>query len=314
MIEVMNLTKRFGATVAVRDVSFTAERGEVLGFLGPNGAGKTTTMRMLTCYLGADEGTATIAGCDVNEDPVGVRKRIGYLPESAPLYHDMGVTDSLGFIAQVRGIPKSQQSQRIREMIDVCGLEGVVQKDVGELSKGYRQRLGLAQTLIHDPDVLILDEPTSGLDPNQIIEIRELIKEIGREKTIILSTHILPEVSAVCGRVLIIHRGQIVANGTPESLSGLASGEELVRTSIQGPQDEIEAKLGQLEFISDYRRVPSDQEGVHAYELKAVKGSDAAANVFRLAVDNAWVLTELHRQSLSLEDVFHQLTTQDVVA
>ncbi len=313
MIEVMNLTKRFGATVAVSDVSFSAQRGEVLGFLGPNGAGKTTTMRILTCYIGADEGTAQVAGYDIYDDPVEVRRRIGYLPESAPLYLYMEVTDSLNFIAQVRGIPKSKREQRIRAMVEMCGLEGVIQKDVGELSKGYRQRLGLAQTLIHDPDVLILDEPTSGLDPNQIIEIRELIKEIGREKTIILSTHILPEVSAICGRVLIIHQGKIVANGTPESLSGLASGEEMIRAGFRGPQEEIEAKLDQLEFVSDFKRVPAEDEGTCSYELKATKGTDATANIFQFAVDNGWILTELHRQTLSLEDVFHQLTTQEVV-
>lgn len=314
MIEVNNLTKRFGATVAVDHISFSAQQGEVLGFLGPNGAGKTTTMRMLTCYLGADEGTAQIAGCDIHEDPVGVRQHIGYLPESAPLYLDMSVMDSLYFIAQVRGISKSQRQKRIQEMIDVCGLGSVVHKDVGELSKGFRQRLGLAQTLIHDPEVLILDEPTSGLDPNQIIEIRELIKEISREKTIILSTHILPEVSAVCGRVLIINRGKIVADGTPESLSGLASGELLVRTTIQGPQDAIETVLGQQEFIREVRHLPSEREGHHTYDLKVDKDSDATARLFHLAVENQWVLTELHQQTLSLEEVFHQLTTQEVAA
>ena len=220
MIEVINLTKRYGPTVAVDNVSFDAKAGEVLGFLGPNGAGKTTTMRILTGYLSADEGTAKVAGYDVFEESIEVRKRIGYLPESAPLYTDMGVIDYLKFIAQIRDIPKSQRSQRIKDVVDTCGLEKMIQKDVGELSKGYRQRLGLAQSLIHDPPILVLDEPTSGLDPSQIIEIRNLIREIGKEKMIIFSTHILPEASATCSRILIINDGQIVANGTPDELAG----------------------------------------------------------------------------------------------
>ena len=234
MIEVKNLTKRYGPTVAVDNVSFSAKSGEVLGFLGPNGAGKTTTMRVLTCYLSADEGNATVDGYDVFDQSVEVRKRIGYLPESAPLYTDMGVIDYLKFIAQVRDIPKSQRQQRTKEVIDICGLERVIQKDVGELSKGYRQRLGLAQSLIHDPPILIMDEPTSGLDPNQIIEIRNLIKEIGKEKMIIFSTHILPEVSATCSRILIINNGKIVANGSPESLADRAKGGQVVDITIRG--------------------------------------------------------------------------------
>ena len=208
MIEVRNLTKRYGSTVAVNNVSFDAEAGEVLGFLGPNGAGKTTTMRVLTCFLPADDGTASIDGYDIFENSIEVRQRIGYLPESAPLYGDMGVIDYLKFIAEIRNIPKSERNDRIKSVVEICGLGPMIQKDVGELSKGYRQRLGLAQSLVHDPPILILDEPTSGLDPSQIIEIRNLIKEIGKEKTIIFSTHILSEVSATCSRVLIISDGQ----------------------------------------------------------------------------------------------------------
>ena len=226
MIEVRELTKSYGTTVAVNKVSFDAHAGEVLGFLGPNGAGKTTTMRILTCYLSADAGSATVAGHDVFEESVEVRKQIGYLPESAPLYSDMGVIEYLNFMTQVRHIPKSQRKERTRAVIDICGLEGVIQKDIGELSKGYRQRVGLAQSLIHDPPILILDEPTSGLDPSQIIEIRNLIKNIGQEKLVLFSTHILPEVSATCSRILIINNGKIVANGTPEELSSQAEGEE----------------------------------------------------------------------------------------
>ncbi len=307
MIEVINLTKRYGPTVAVDNVSFDAKAGEVLGFLGPNGAGKTTTMRILTCYLSADEGTAKVAGYDVFEESFEVRKRIGYLPESAPLYTDMGVIDYLKFIAQIRDIPKSQRSQRIKDVVDICGLEKMIQKDVGELSKGYRQRLGLAQSLIHDPPILVLDEPTSGLDPNQIIEIRNLIREIGKEKMIIFSTHILSEVSATCSRILIINDGQIVANGTPGELAGRAQGEEVVHISIRGPREEIEAKLEELSLVSDFKRVKSD-DGVCGYQIVSQKGKNTAEELFHFVVQNHWSLTELRQEAISLEDVFLQLT------
>ena len=307
MIEVKNLTKRYGATVAVNDVSFDAKAGEVLGFLGPNGAGKTTTMRILTCYLSADAGTAKVAGYDVFEESIEVRKQIGYLPESAPLYTDMGVLDYLNFIAQIRGIPKSHRKERIREVIDICGLEKVIQKDVGELSKGYRQRLGLSQALIHAPSILILDEATSGLDPSQIIEIRNLIKEIGKEKMIIFSSHILPEVSATCSRILIINEGRLVANGTPEELAGRAKGQEVVHISIRGHRAEIEAKLDELNFVSDYKCVKADDQ-ILGYRISSQQGNNAAEEIFQFVVDNHWSLTELRQETVSLEDVFLQLT------
>ena len=311
MIEVKNLTKRYGPTVAVDNVSFNAKAGEVLGFLGPNGAGKTTTMRVLTCYLSADEGNATVDGYDVFDQSVEVRKRIGYLPESAPLYLDMGVIDYLKFIAQVRDIPKSQRQQRTKEVIDICGLEGVIQKDVGELSKGFRQRLGLAQCLIHNPPILIMDEPTSGLDPNQIIEIRNLIKEIGKEKMIIFSTHILPEVSATCSRILIINNGKIVANGSPESLAERAKGGEVVDITIRGPADEIESKLQDLNFVNEFDRV-NTVDGLLSYRIASEKGTNAAEELFQFVVQNGWSLTELRQESVSLEDVFRELTGESV--
>lgn len=307
MIEVKNLTKRYGPTVAVDNVSFSAKSGEVLGFLGPNGAGKTTTMRVLTCYLSADEGNATVDGYDVFDQSVEVRKRIGYLPESAPLYTDMGVIDYLKFIAQVRDIPKSQRQQRTKEVIDICGLESVIQKDVGELSKGFRQRLGLAQSLIHDPPILIMDEPTSGLDPNQIIEIRNLIKKIGKEKMIIFSTHILPEVSATCSRILIINNGKIVANGSPESLADRAKGGQVVDITIRGPADEIESKLQDLNFVNEFDRV-NTVDGLFSYRIASEKGSNPAEELFQFVVQNGWSLTELRQESVSLEDVFRELT------
>ena len=324
MIEVRQLTKSYGPTIAVNNVSFDARAGEVLGFLGPNGAGKTTTMRILTCYLAADAGSATVAGYDVFEESVDVRKSIGYLPESAPLYTDMGVIEYLNFMTQVRSLPKSQRKERIRTVVELCGLEDVIQKDIGELSKGYRQRVGLAQSLIHDPPIMILDEPTSGLDPSQIIEIRNLIKDIGQEKLVLFSTHILPEVSATCTRILIINDGKIVANGTPAELAGQARGEEIVHISIRGPQAEIEAKLDALEFVSQWAPIDPDDgvvntddgvvntdDGVVGYRVTAAQGSDAAEALFHVVVDNRWSLTELHQESINLEDVFLNLTVRE---
>jgi ABC-2 type transport system ATP-binding protein len=311
MIEVKNLTKRYGPTVAVDNVSFNAKAGEVLGFLGPNGAGKTTTMRVLTCYLSADEGSATVDGYDVFDQSVEVRKRIGYLPESAPLYSDMGVIDYLKFIAQVRDIPKSQRQQRTKGVIDICGLESVIHKDVGELSRGYRQRLGLAQSLIHDPPILILDEPTSGLDPSQIIEIRNLIKEVGKEKMIIFSTHILPEVSATCSRILIINDGRIVANGSPKSLTDRAKGGEVVDITIRGPAEDIETKLRDLNFVNEFSRV-NTVDGLFSYRIASEKGKNAAEELFQFVAQNGWSLTELRQESVSLEDVFLELTGDSV--
>ena len=312
MIEARELTKSYGATVAVDQVTFDAHAGEVLGFLGPNGAGKTTTMRILTCYLSADTGSATVAGYDVFEESFEVRRHIGYLPESAPLYADMGVIEYLNFMTQVRNIPKSQQKERIRTVIDTCGLEDVIQKDIGELSKGYRQRVGLAQSLIHDPPILILDEPTSGLDPSQIIEIRNLIKNIGQEKLVLFSTHILPEVSATCTRILIINNGKIVANGTPEELSSQAKGEEIVHITIRGAQETIEPQLDTLEFVSQWNRVGTDN-GTVSYQINAAQGSEAAETLFRVVVENGWSLTELRQESVDLEDVFLNLTDKEQV-
>ena len=311
MIQASNLQKRFGATVAVENVTFDVQRREVVGFLGPNGAGKTTTMRMLTCYLPPDGGTADIAGHNIASQSVEVRRRIGYLPESAPLYTEMGVVDYLDFIGEVRGLPAARRRQRIQEMIDVCGLEGVVKKDISELSKGYRQRVGLAQTLIHDPDVLILDEPTSGLDPNQIREIRELIRNIGREKTVILSTHILSEVTATCNRVIIINEGRIVADDTPEKLTRRLQSGDRIYVTMRGPQPEVEAKLAKLAGIKSLRAVEQRAEGRVRYEIFTGNGADPAESIFQVAADNRWPLSELSRDTSSLEDVFHRLTQSE---
>lgn len=310
MIEVRELTKSYGPTLAVNQVSFDAHAGEVVGFIGPNGAGKTTTMRILTCYLTADAGSATVAGYDVLEHAIDVRKNVGYLPESAPLYADMGVIEYLKFMAEVREIPKSQRKERLRTVVDTCGLEGVIQKDIGELSKGYRQRVGLAQSLIHDPPILILDEPTSGLDPSQTIEIRNLIKEIGKEKLVLFSTHILPEVAATCTRILMINRGEIVANGTLEELVSQVRSENKVHVTIRGSEEAITTKLKELDGIIGFTHVKTD-DGVVSYEITAAgEGDDATETIYQAAVQNGWSLVEFRKESVDLEKVFLHFTSE----
>ncbi len=309
MIEVRNLTKCYGPTVAVNDVSFDVPGGEVVGFLGPNGAGKTTAMRMITCYLPADGGTARVAGYDTFENPVEVRRHIGYLPESAPLYLDMGVIEYLQFVSAMRGIDPTGRSGKIRQMVEVCGLGPMLRKDIGQLSKGYRQRVGLAATLIHDPDVLVLDEPTTGLDPNQIMEIRELIREIGRQKTVILSTHILPEVEATCSRVLIINEGRIIASGTTEELTRLAAGSSTFTVTIKGPAADVEPALRRLGGIESLRSLGSPVSGAVRYEVIGPTESNLDEAIFHMVVAGGWILTELQSSVASLEQVFMRLTT-----
>ncbi|MFH1314450.1 MAG: ATP-binding cassette domain-containing protein [Candidatus Eisenbacteria bacterium] len=311
MISVSNLGKTFGRTVAVNGISFEVNRGEVLGFLGPNAAGKTTTMRMLTCYLTPDRGTATVAGFDIMEDSLEVRKRVGYLPESAPLYTDMDVEAYLKFIADVRGLTREESSRSIGRMIETCGLKSVVGRNIGELSKGFKQRVGVAQTLIHDPEILVLDEPTTGLDPSQIIEIRELIKEIGKERTVILSTHILPEVEATCSRVVIINEGELTASGTPEELNAVAGGEDLIHVSVRAGDAPVEEALGRITSVTSVARVGEGGEGYVRYVLKSKNGVDVGEQVYRAAVENGWTLNELRRETLSLEDIFLKLTTKE---
>lgn len=311
MISASHLSKSFGPTIALKDISFEVKKGEVLGFLGPNGAGKTTTMRILTCYHPADSGTATIAGFDVFKNPLEVRKQIGYLPENNPLYMDMGIVEYLRFIAKVRNIPSSESKEKIKYVVELCGLRNEIGKDIGELSKGFRQRVGLAQALIHDPDILILDEPTIGLDPTQIIEIRELIKKIGKEKTIILSSHILPEVSATCDRIIIIHRGEIVGSGTPEEMASKAKGGEIIHITIRGPLPEVQAKLESVEKIKEVKKVGEKEDGLNQFEIKSEIGVDVSEELFSLVVHNGWSLTELHKEAVNLESIFLQLTTKE---
>ena len=309
MINASHLSKSFGSTVALKDVSFEVKKSEVLGFLGPNGAGKSTTMRILTSYHPADSGNVTVAGFDVFENPLEVRKLIGYLPENNPLYMDMGIVDYLEFIAKVRAIPPSTRKEKIKHVIELCGLREELGKDIGELSKGFRQRVGLAQALIHDPDILILDEPTIGLDPTQIIEIRELIKQIGKEKTIILSSHILPEVSATCDRIIIIHQGEIVGSGTPDEMASRSKGGEIIHITVRGPLSEVQAKLETMEKIKEFKKVSEKEGELNQFEIKSDIGVELSEELFFLVSQNGWSLTELHKEAADLENIFLQLTT-----
>ena len=298
-----NLTKVYGTQKAVDDISFEMNTGEVLGFLGPNGAGKSTTMRILTGYLSPTAGTASLDGYDIHEHPQEVRRRIGYLPENTPLYTDMPVVDYLRLSADLQAVPQDKAPQRIQEMMDVCGLGPERHKRIGELSKGFQQRVGLAQALLHDPPVLILDEPTTGLDPNQIAEIRELIKEIGKEKTVMLSSHILKEVEMTCDRILIIDQGQIVADGPTEELRQQFMGGTRLRVRIDvSDTDDVYAAFESLDGVGSVQRTDG------YYELVADREDDLAADVFHLCIDRGWTLTELTPLESSLEDVFRELT------
>ncbi len=311
-ITVRNLTKLYGEQKAIDDITFDVKTGEILGFLGPNGAGKTTTMKIITCYMPPSAGTVEVDGLNIFNHSLEVRRKIGYLPEMNPLYHDMNVVDYLEYSARLHGLQNGQVQHRIKEMVHVCGLEDVRHKDIGELSKGYRQRVGLAQAMIHEPDVLILDEPTSGLDPNQIVEIRNLIRQLGRAKTVVLSTHILSEVQATCNRVLIINEGKIVADGSPEQLQADFQGAETVTVEIRNPGgdpvEQVLPKLRSLAGVTQAALLAHDDARLR-FEVHAGSGVDLREPAFRLAVAEGWVLLELHRKSTTLEDVFHKLTT-----
>jgi ABC-2 type transport system ATP-binding protein len=311
-IVVRNLTKTYNGQPAVNDISFDVRTGEILGFLGPNGAGKTTTMKIITCYMPPTTGTVEVDGLNIFDHSIAVRRKIGYLPEMNPLYMDMNVLDSLAYSAELYGIRGSAATGRIREMLHVCGLETVQHRDIEELSKGFRQRVGLAQAMIHDPEVLILDEPTSGLDPNQIAEIRNLIRQLGQAKTVILSTHILPEVQATCSRVIIINDGKLVADGSPEQLQRQYQGGESItlelKTDLTDPLQDIAPKLRLIAYVSNVT-LATHEGPVSRFELAAEKGQDVREALFRLAVSEGWVVLELQRRVTTLEEVFHKLTT-----
>ena len=305
-VKIENLSKRYGSQTAVDNISFEVKAGEILGFLGPNGAGKSTTMRMITGYLGIGQGNIYIGGESILEMEENFKRYIGYLPENNPLYFDMPVIDYLEFCAGLQGVERKRIETQIRKMVGVCGLNAEKHKKIGELSKGYRQRVGLAQAMIHDPQVLILDEPTTGLDPNQIVEIRRLIREIGKEKTVVLSTHILPEVEATCDRILIINKGRIVADGTAETLRRQASGGELIVVKIEdaNPDEVVEA----VSNISSVDKVTVVDRSIGKFEVQSQAGSSSARSIFQLCVQRGWILTESIPVETRLEDIFHNLT------
>jgi len=305
-IVVENVTKSYGFQKAVDNISFTVRTGEVLGFLGPNGAGKTTTMKAITCFMAPDTGDIKVGGKSIRNDAEEIKKNIGYLPETNPLYPEMPVIDYLKFVASLHGIPKQVIRERILGIIRVCGLTSEKYKKIGELSKGYQQRVGLAQALIHDPKVLVLDEPTAGLDPNQIAEIRNLIRKIGKEKTVILSSHILAEVEATCDRILIINKGRIVADGTAEDLRKSSQGKELLRVKIEGgDRNDVFQALKQLDSVEMVDFTGGDKEML---EVQSRAGQSSAKSVFRLCVEKGWFLTQLTPVETKLEDVFRELT------
>jgi ABC-2 type transport system ATP-binding protein len=310
MIEVDNLTKRYGRETAVAGLSFKVQKGEILGFLGPNGAGKTTTMRVLTCYLPPTEGSVKVAGFDAFEEPLEVKRRVGYLPETPPLYPDMDVVSFLDFVAKIKGIPSAQRRARIDDVVGRCSLGDVRTKLIGKLSKGYRQRVGLAQALLGAPDVLILDEPTAGLDPKQIIETRELIKTFGGDHTVILSTHILPEVEMTCGRVLIINKGRVVAEDTPSNLTHRLRGRGTLRVSVRGGDAAVADALKGVRGVAEVRSKPGP-EGTQVFEIDVAPGEDARAGLARAVVQKGFDLLELHEAGMSLEEIFLHLTTTD---
>ena len=310
MIEVENLTKRYGRTTAVDGISFRVHKGEILGFLGPNGAGKTTTMRVLTCYLPPTEGTARVAGYDVFEAPLEVKRRVGYLPETPPLYPDMEVVEYLDFCAKIKGVPAPLRGARIDEAVGKVRLGDERRKLIGRLSKGFRQRVGLAQAIIHNPDVLILDEPTAGLDPKQIIETRELIKGLGGEHTVVLSTHILPEVSMTCGRVVIINRGRVVAEDTPANLTQRLKGAAALKLEVRGPREAVLDTVRAVPGVLSARALPGEGAAVEL-EVDVEQGGDVRADLARAVVRGGYDLLELQRMGMSLEEIFLHLTTTD---
>lgn len=313
MIQVENVTKRYGPKTAVRDISFEVDRGEIVGFLGPNGAGKTTTMRILTGFLPPTSGRARVGGFDVLEQPIEVKKRIGYLPETPPLYPEMEVGDYLRFVAGIKGIAKQEIGRRVASVLERTSSEDVRRTLVGKLSKGYRQRVGLAQALIHNPDVLVLDEPTSGLDPKQIIEVRGLIRDLAGEHTIILSTHILSEVSGTCSRVIIINEGRIEASDTPENLTAQLQGANAVLIEVEGPPGEVQDRLGQEPGVRAVSQ-EAGRDGRVLWRVEIDKDGSAPRRLAEAMVNSGWGLYRLEPLGLSLEDIFLKLTGDDAAA
>jgi ABC-2 type transport system ATP-binding protein len=314
MIKVEGLTKRYARTVAVDDISFEVAKGQIVGFLGPNGAGKTTTMRVLTCFMPPSAGSANVAGFDVLEQPMEVKKRIGYLPETPPLYPDMEVVEYLNFVGKLKGIAKSDLARRVDEVMERCAVGDVRTKLIAKLSKGYRQRVGLAQAIIHNPDVLILDEPTAGLDPKQIIETRDLIRGLAGDHTIILSTHILPEVEQTCEQVVIINRGKLVATDTVHNLTARMRGTELIAVEVESAGGNpasggVRERLEQVPGVSRVLVKESRDPARLRFEVESLPNRSIRSELARAVVGSSWALSELHAVGLSLEEIFLQLTT-----
>jgi ABC-2 type transport system ATP-binding protein len=312
VIEVQHLTKRYGPTTAVDDVSFRVEKGEILGFLGPNGAGKTTTMRVLTGYMPPTEGRAIVAGYDIFEQPIEAKRRIGYLPETPPLYPEMTVRDYLLFVSRIKGVPRAERKGRVGDVMERTRIADVAERHCGKLSKGYRQRVGLAQALLHNPEVLILDEPTAGLDPKQIIETRELVKQLGGDHTVILSTHILPEVSQTCHRVVIINKGRVVAVDTPENLTSRLRGSETMYVQVDAPgAGDVRTVLAAVPGVTEVSVAETRGTGA-SYEVSSESGRDVRRALASAVVSRGWGLLELRPLRMSLEEIFLHLTTEDV--
>jgi len=310
VIEVQHISKRYGRVTAVDDVSFRVERGEILGFLGPNGAGKTTTMRILTGYMPATEGRAVVAGFDVFTNPIEAKQRTGYLPETPPLYPDMTVREYLDFVARIKGVPSGDRKQRVGSVMERTRVADMADRHCAKLSKGYRQRVGLAQALIHNPDVLILDEPTAGLDPKQIIETRDLIRGLGGDHTIVLSTHILPEVAQTCHRVVIINKGRVVAVDTPDNLTARLKGAETMYVQVDAGDEDAGAALAGVPGVT--RVVAADGRGVRrGFEVESSRGTDVRRELARTIVGRGWGLLELRPMRMSLEEIFLQVTTDE---
>ena len=310
MIHVENLTKYYNRLCAVDQINFDIQKGEILGLLGPNGAGKTTTLRMLTGYLQPSSGSINIKGLSIDKHVLEIKKLLGYLPESAPLYHDMLVFDYLKYVAAIREIDSEKKLPRIRQLADLCGINEVMSQPIGELSKGYKQRVGLAHAMMNDPEVLIFDEPTSGLDPNQIVEIRKIIKEIGKEKTIILSTHILSEAEATCDRIVIINQGQIVADGSTENLKQSLSSKNIMHLCLQNADFKIvEANLSALDGVESVTKIKETDSELDV-SVTCQSAGDLRPDVYRKIKETDWILLDFHQETQTLENIFRELTKE----
>ena len=311
MIQVESLTKYYNDLCAVDQISFDISKGEIMGLLGPNGAGKTTTLQILTGFLRPTSGQIKVQDYSIDEDSLQIKKLLGYLPESAPLYHDMLVYDYLDYVANIRRLDSSKKISRIRQLADLCGISEVMHKTINELSKGFKQRVGLAHAMMDDPEILVLDEPTSGLDPNQIIEIRDIIKQIGQEKTVILSTHILSEAEATCDRIVIINKGKIVANDTTNTLKQSAGGNNLINISLQDAEFEsVKQQLASINKISDIIKV-SDDDGILNLQLTCASSADIRGDIYKEIIQTDWTLLEMHQETRTLENIFRELTREN---